>query len=148
MRALLKELKDNNIGVYLEKDNLKIKFNGDRLPDDLVVRLRDHKWQLIEYLAALEREEDRADIEALPQQQHYALSSSQYRIWVLSQTIEGNIAYNIPGAWLFEGALDVGALQAAFEALIRRYESLRTLFREDEGGGGAAVDTQATSMRL
>ena len=134
MRTLLKELKDNNIGVCLEKDNLKIKFNGDRLPEELVARLKENKSQLIQYLSALEKEEDQPDIEALPSQPHYALSSSQYRIWVLSQTEEGNIAYNIPGAWLMEGELDVQALYAAFTMLVRRYESLRTVFREEEAG--------------
>ncbi|WP_344854066.1 amino acid adenylation domain-containing protein, partial [Pedobacter jeongneungensis] len=33
----------------------------------------------------------------------YPLSSSQRRLWILSQFEEGNIAYNMPGIYLFEG---------------------------------------------
>src|SRR4029077_16155429 len=36
----------------------------------------------------------------------YCLSSSQRRLWVLSQFAESNVAYNIPGVYVFEGELD------------------------------------------
>ncbi|MFT5890427.1 MAG: hypothetical protein ACI9Y7_000518, partial [Dokdonia sp.] len=36
----------------------------------------------------------------------YVLSSSQHRLWILSQFEQGNIAYNMPGVFVFEGALD------------------------------------------
>ncbi|HTI07449.1 MAG TPA: amino acid adenylation domain-containing protein, partial [Puia sp.] len=67
-------------------------------------------------------------------QSHYPLSSSQHRLWVLSQFEEGNIAYNMPGAYVFEGNLDPRSLEYAFQSLIRRHESLRTVFREDQEG--------------
>jgi len=73
-------------------------------------------------------------IEPLPQQSHYAMSPSQRRLWVLSQFEEGNIAYNMPGVYLFEGAINQEALAKAFSTLIERHESLRTVFREDEHG--------------
>ncbi|WP_207622477.1 condensation domain-containing protein, partial [Niastella koreensis] len=46
----------------------------------------------------------------------------------------GNIAYNIPGAYVFEGQLDRQALELSFSSLIDRHEILRTVFREDEHG--------------
>ncbi|SDO84120.1 AMP-binding enzyme C-terminal domain-containing protein, partial [Pedobacter steynii] len=55
----------------------------------------------------------------------YVLSSSQRRLWVLSQFEDGNIAYNIPGVYVFEGALNIGALERSFLTLIERHEILR-----------------------
>jgi amino acid adenylation domain-containing protein len=67
-------------------------------------------------------------------QDGYLLSSSQRRLWVLSQFEEGNIAYNMPRVYILEGKLDRAALTYAFDALLERHESLRTIFKEDEEG--------------
>src|SRR5207245_2450670 len=45
-----------------------------------------------------------------------------------------NIAYNIPGAYIFEGNLDLAALAYSFKQLQERHEILRTIFKEDEQG--------------
>ncbi|WP_160715569.1 non-ribosomal peptide synthetase, partial [Chitinophaga solisilvae] len=73
-------------------------------------------------------------IPATPVQDSYTLSSSQRRLWVLSQFSSGNIAYNIPGAYVFEGTPDVGSLEESFRVLIARHEILRTVFREGADG--------------
>ncbi|MGF6848998.1 amino acid adenylation domain-containing protein/non-ribosomal peptide synthase protein (TIGR01720 family) [Chitinophaga sp. W3I9] len=67
-------------------------------------------------------------------QPHYALSSAQRRLWVLCQFEDGNMAYNMPGAYILKGALNRDALENAFNQLITRHESLRTVFREQDGG--------------
>jgi amino acid adenylation domain-containing protein len=69
-----------------------------------------------------------------PRQADYPLSSSQFRLWILSQFEEGNIAYNIPGVYLFEGELNLDALQYSFGQLIERHEILRTVFRQNSKG--------------
>jgi amino acid adenylation domain-containing protein/non-ribosomal peptide synthase protein (TIGR01720 family) len=66
---------------------------------------------------------------------NYPLSSSQHRLWILSQFEGGNIAYNVPGVYILEGALDTVALSASFDALVARHEILRTVFTEDDNGG-------------
>ncbi|HJT75558.1 MAG TPA: amino acid adenylation domain-containing protein [Chitinophaga sp.] len=73
-------------------------------------------------------------ISRAPLQPHYPLSSSQRRIWMLCQLEGGSTAYNMPGAFVFEGALDRTALSYALSALAARHESLRTVFRETEEG--------------
>jgi amino acid adenylation domain-containing protein len=62
------------------------------------------------------------------EQEYYDLSHAQRRLWVLNQFSESRIAYNVPSAYVFEGIVDVGALENAFRALIARHESLRTTF--------------------
>jgi amino acid adenylation domain-containing protein len=69
-----------------------------------------------------------------PEQAGYGLSSSQRRLWVLSQFEEGSLAYNIHIEYLFQGNLDNNALEFSLNALIDRHEILRTVFREDETG--------------
>ena len=64
----------------------------------------------------------------------YPLSSAQYRLWILSQFKEGNIAYNMPGIYEFEGHLNREAMEHAFESLVERHEILRTVFKDDETG--------------
>jgi amino acid adenylation domain-containing protein len=56
------------------------------------------------------------------------LSFSQKRLWVLDQMEPGNPTYNIPAAIRLFGLLDVSALQASLDAIIRRHESLRTTY--------------------
>ncbi|MCP5854316.1 condensation domain-containing protein, partial [Klebsiella pneumoniae] len=42
-------------------------------------------------------------------------------------------AYNIPAGLHLRGELDEAALDAAFQALVARHESLRTVFSEEHG---------------
>jgi len=76
-----------------------------------------------------------SEIKAAAKQEDYPLSSSQKRLWVLSHMEQGNVAYNIPGVYIFEGSLNRSALEKSFIALINRHEALRTLFVENEEEG-------------
>ncbi|MCB0567449.1 MAG: amino acid adenylation domain-containing protein, partial [Phaeodactylibacter sp.] len=65
-------------------------------------------------------------IEPAEPQENYALSNAQRRLWVLGQMDEDQVAYNMPMVIQLKGKLHVEALQAAFNHLIARHESLRT----------------------
>ncbi len=67
--------------------------------------------------------EVRLEATALP------LSYAQERQWFLWQLDPHSAAYHIPSALRLKGHLDVAALQASFEHLIARHESLRTRLR-------------------
>ncbi|HPI00352.1 MAG TPA: condensation domain-containing protein, partial [Chitinophagaceae bacterium] len=72
------------------------------------------------------------NIQPAQKQDSYPLTSSQYRLWILSQLEEGNMAYSMPGVYVIEGALNYTALEKAFDNLIERHEILRTVFNENE----------------
>lgn len=63
-----------------------------------------------------------------------AASFAQERMWFLHRLVLTGSAYNITMSLRIAGALDIGALERAFAELIRRHESLRTHFEENEDG--------------
>jgi len=69
--------------------------------------------------ANIVRQVDRAD---------YPLSSVQRRLWILSRTRAGNLAYSIVGVYAFGGALKPVVLERVVNELVDRYEILRTTF--------------------
>ncbi|MDP3846050.1 MAG: amino acid adenylation domain-containing protein [Pseudomonas sp.] len=61
------------------------------------------------------------------------LSHAQQGMWFIQQLEPNSAAYHIPSAARLRGHLDCAALHAAFQALVRRHEALRTSFREQNG---------------
>ena len=72
-------------------------------------------------------------IEPIANAEHYAVSHAQKRLWLADQLGQGQAAFNIPGTYMFEGALNKDALEKAFNTLIERHEILRTTFISVEG---------------
>ena len=75
--------------------------------------------------------------QAIPQTEikpYYPLTTSQHRIWVLSQLEGGNLAYNMPGAVRLKGDLDISKFEETFKLLIKRHEILRTNFKVNVSG--------------
>ena len=63
----------------------------------------------------------------------FPLSFAQQRLWVVHQMDPGSAAYNMPYALRLRGALEMRVLGRALTALVRRHESLRTVFPAEEG---------------
>ncbi|WP_235510079.1 condensation domain-containing protein, partial [Variovorax sp. Root473] len=61
-------------------------------------------------------------------------SYAQMRQWFLWQLEPESSAYHIAGGLRLDGRLDADALKAAFEALVARHESLRTVFSVNAEG--------------
>ncbi|HEX2207391.1 MAG TPA: amino acid adenylation domain-containing protein, partial [Longimicrobium sp.] len=58
------------------------------------------------------------------------LSFAQERLWFLDRMEPGDASYNVTRVLRLSGALDAPALERALGEIIRRHESLRTVFRE------------------
>ncbi|MGC4060234.1 MAG: amino acid adenylation domain-containing protein [Aquabacterium sp.] len=76
------------------------------------------------------------------------LSHAQQRQWFLWQLEPQSTAYNIGGALRLTGELDAAALQAGFNALGQRHESLRTVFETDADGVAMQRILPAASLEL
>jgi amino acid adenylation domain-containing protein len=60
-------------------------------------------------------------------------SFAQQRLWLLDQLEPGSASYNIPfGSWM-AGRPDLDVLRRSFDELVRRHESLRTVFPATDG---------------
>jgi amino acid adenylation domain-containing protein/non-ribosomal peptide synthase protein (TIGR01720 family) len=134
IRELIKKLKENKIDVALDGNDLEINFDGDELPEDLIDEIRNNKTGIIQFLKEIHGVPEES-IPALPQQDSYAVSSAQQRLWLLSQLEEANIAYNNTGVYAFVGSLDIPAFKRALDALVERHEIMRTVLREDAATG-------------
>ncbi|WP_146180916.1 non-ribosomal peptide synthetase [Limnohabitans sp. 2KL-17] len=65
--------------------------------------------------------------------QKLALSFAQQRLWFLDQYSPDNPFYNIPLALALHGPLQADIMRQAFNELVRRHETLRTVFRVEAG---------------
>jgi len=123
---------DINIELF-DQDKLRIRSGATKVSKDLLNKIELKKKDLLIYLKSRTIKLFQP-IPLSSLSDDYVLSSSQRRLWILSLLTESNIAYNIPGVYVFEGALDAGGLESAFLSLIARHEILRTVFRVNEAG--------------
>ncbi|MDQ2979010.1 MAG: condensation domain-containing protein, partial [Acidobacteriota bacterium] len=72
-----------------------------------------------------------------------ALSFAQQRLWFFDQLEPGNAFYTTSRVLRVTGSLDVRALQAAFGAIVKRHESLRTRFDSVDGRPVQIVEEEA-----
>jgi amino acid adenylation domain-containing protein len=63
----------------------------------------------------------------------FPTSFGQRRMWLLAEMDPGEPTYNVTWALWLDGALEVSALQQAWDAAVARHEALRTTFRSESG---------------
>lgn len=135
IETLIDKLVDLNVRVELvDGDKLKVHAGINKIPGELLEELKQNKEGLIKYLKEQQSETGFEAIQLTETAESYQSTPAQKSIWLISQFEEANIAYNMPGAFVFEGELDYDSLSYAFGKIIERYEVLRTVFREDKTG--------------
>jgi amino acid adenylation domain-containing protein len=78
----------------------------------------------------------------------FPASPGQRWMWLLAEMDSGEPTYNIPWALWLDGALDIGALQQAWDAVLMRHEALRTTFRNDSGVPVQVVEDKPAAWPL
>ncbi|SEN17443.1 Phosphopantetheine attachment site [Chitinophaga rupis] len=73
------------------------------------------------------------EIPAAPVQKHYPLSPAQKRLWLLDQLSVNKRVYNMAAGFRLNGVLDVNAFRRAWETVLQRQDSLRTVFPVIDG---------------
>ena len=129
---LLEDLEGRGIRLWKEDGKLRFSAPKGAMTQQLKDTLRLQRDQILRTL----REGSPASPSRIPRTTeagHYALSNAQQRLWILSQIEGATTAYNIPLHLRLEGELDAPCLEAAFERVIERHESLRTTFAVVEG---------------
>ena len=72
-----------------------------------------------------------------------AMSFAQQQLWFLQNLEPQLTAYNLPRVFRMKGALDAGALERAFQALVERHAVLRTRFFIRDGAALQTVQVEA-----
>ena len=87
-------------------------------------------------------------IEPVGRDREIPLSFAQQRLWFLEQLEPGNSAYHMTAAVQLDGPLDVSALQRSLTEMVRRHESLRTVFPAVQGRAVQVVkEAQGSVLR-
>ncbi|MGQ8873040.1 amino acid adenylation domain-containing protein [Paenibacillus sp. TSA_86.1] len=121
-------------GNSLRATKLAYKIN-----QNLSVRIsvRDvFEWQTIEQMARYMDQLEQQVNQSIPQviaKEYYPISSAQMRMYIMSIKAGEELIYNMSGMFMLEGMLDRTRLEAAFEQLVDRHESLRTGFKVIHG---------------
>src|SRR5262249_22012824 len=71
------------------------------------------------------------------------LSFAQQRLWFLDQLEGPSATYNMPNAVHLGGPLNIAALEAVFQEIVRRHEALRTNFTQVNGKPVQVIHTEA-----
>ena len=79
----------------------------------------------------------------VPREGVLPVSFVQERLWFIHQLDPGSHAYNVPIAVRLIGSLDVSALQRGFDEIVRRHESMRTLFAFADGNLSQVISPPA-----
>ncbi len=128
---LLELFSRHAVGLEVRDGKLKCTAPKGFLTPDRLAELRRHKDQLIAILTG-QRPGDRIPRRPVSDAP-LPLSSSQRQLWYLDQLSPGNPFYNNPSAFEISGELDRAALGAAVDEVVRRHESLRTVFGLADG---------------
>src|SRR6185436_13774425 len=72
-------------------------------------------------------------IRPAPRDRELLPSFAQQSLWLVDRLEPGNPAYNLFSATALRGPLNVLTLERSFNELIRRHESLRTVFKSIDG---------------
>ncbi|MCK8524318.1 amino acid adenylation domain-containing protein [Aquimarina sp. D1M17] len=129
MEELLLKLKELDVNIRVEDNNLKLSVPEGFKQEGIIEEIKKNKIDLINYFHMNEKMKVNAtDIPKLESLEPVALTPPQARLFVLQGMAEDSNVYNIPFACELNGALNISKLEVAFEKLIKRHDSLRTHF--------------------
>lgn len=129
IQILLKELRAKGILLNYSEENLEmLQINDLEIDADDINLVKANKEAIIGYLKGTSKKSSHTEILQVQPQEDYAVSSSQKRIWILSQFSEASVAYNMPFHTRLGGDYHIESLIKAVETVVDRHEVLRTVF--------------------
>ncbi|WP_343618692.1 amino acid adenylation domain-containing protein, partial [Flavobacterium sp.] len=131
IELLLAELRNNNVKLAIKEDKLICILPDAGIDQGLLNLLKEHKEEIKKTIEEKTNFKKYQTIEKSPEMEHYPLSPSQKRLWMLSQFEGGSQAYNMSYAIKLKGELPVILFEKSFKELIVHHEVLRTVFKVD-----------------
>lgn len=134
MLQLINKLKEANIDVLVNGNDLELRFDGAEINQELLQELKENKQELIVFLKKYTATSGNNEIKVIAEAENYDLSDAQKRLWIVSQTKEASTAYNMPTYKHITRIDDFESFEKAFRAVVERHEILRTVFKKDAEG--------------
>lgn len=132
--ALLSQLSEQDVQLWAEAGQLKVRAHKDTLTPVLRALLAEHKTQILDRLiSGASPKESKANDCSTVVENHFPLAFEQERYWHISQAIANDTPLNITLAVEWTGHLNLTMLQRALQEIVRRHAILRTLFIASEG---------------
>jgi amino acid adenylation domain-containing protein len=124
-----------DIRLSAEGKRLRVNAPKDVLTDGLRVQIAERKHELLEFLRDYGQSAAFAPPPILRQTTGGSapLSFAQERLWFLEQLEPGTAVYNICRASRLIGQLNLSALEASLNEIVRRHEVLRSAIRVTDG---------------
>jgi len=138
----LSSLQKRQISIGVKDGRLQINAPAGAIDSQLHAELLRRKPELLAFLKAstsfyqplTPRETDSGRIPQTPAQQG---------LWLVNHHDPGNVAYNIPEAFLIETEIDRVAIQNSINQLLARHQILRTGFFEEDGDLFQSISEEA-----
>ncbi|MBM7586117.1 amino acid adenylation domain-containing protein [Bacillus pakistanensis] len=106
---------------------------GKQIPIRFIFEFPTIATMSSEIMKSDQKEEKKSILVKKNKEQKYPLSFSQKRLWFLNQMDPENVSYNIPFAFQISGNLHYGNFEKSLRAVLKRHESLRTIFEAENG---------------
>jgi hypothetical protein len=140
----LSSLADLDIRLWVEDGRLRFNAPKGALSPDLRDGIAARRSELVAFLS-----QGAGDaIPPAPGDGPPPLSFAQQRLWFLDQFQGASDTYNLSAALRITGRLDGEALARALEAMVARFETLRTTVAVGEGGDPVQVIHSAAAFPL
>ena len=124
---VIQELKEAGIRIWEEGGVLKYKCPAGVMNEELKLRLRERKPEIIDFLVNLQAGA-RAGIGRRGREEKLEISPLQKWLWLYASMHGESGMYNIPVAFRLTGSLDKAALATSLDLVVARHEILRTEF--------------------
>jgi amino acid adenylation domain-containing protein len=128
--ALLSELRRRGIRLSVDGDRLRCVAPKGALTPEIRDEIAARKPEILAILGA---KTEAPPFRVIPRDGRLPLSFGQERLWFLHQMEPESPAHNVFSAIAFHLPIDVPALERAIAALVRRHETLRTVFEVADG---------------
>jgi amino acid adenylation domain-containing protein len=129
-------IKLRSLGIKLaldEKGSLLVRGRKNNLDSTLIQNIKALKDDIVASLKVSNSKIVTKPILPCLRKTSLPLSYAQQRLWMLDKIDGGSAHYHIPVALELNGELNQTVFEASFRQIIMRHESLRTVFREQEG---------------
>ncbi|GBO51724.1 long-chain-fatty-acid--CoA ligase [Pseudanabaena sp. lw0831] len=128
--ALLFELSQKDVHLWLEGDRLRYRAAKDAITPELLTEIKKRKAEIVKFLrqATGNSNSQLPPIIKIDRSGSLLLSFGQQRLWYLHQFEPDSSSNNVPVVVRFNGVLNIPVLEQSLQAVARRHEVLRTRF--------------------